>query len=109
MRRWLGLGLVVFAALLTASQPIPRFTSVDPDTGKRGDAILGTGENLGSGIVCEVLLTDGKKDTTAPISGQSETQIKFQIPDVTPGRYHVLLLSSDHSAIIEQPVIVNVQ
>jgi hypothetical protein len=109
MRTWLASGLIVFATFLTASQPIPRFTSVDPDTAKKGDAVVGKGENLSKTVVAEVLLTDGKKDTNAAISSQSESEIKFTIPDVTPGRYHVLVLSADHSAIIEQPVIVTVQ
>lgn len=109
MRRWLGVGLLVCAALLTASQPIPRFFSVDPDTGKKGDVIVGKGEYLGKPIVAEVLLSNGTKDTSAIISAQSDSEIKFQIPDVIPGRYRVLVLSADRSAIIEQPVMVNVQ
>jgi len=109
MRRWLGVGLLVSAALLTASQPIPRFYSVDPDTGKKGDVIVGKGENLGKPIVADVLLSNGTKDTSVAISAQSDSEVRFQIPDVAPGRYRVLILSADHSAIIEQPVVVNVQ
>ena len=109
MRTWLAAGLIVFATFLTASQPIPRFTSVDPDTAKKGDAVVGKGENLSKAVVGQVLLSDGKKDTTAPISAQSNEEIKFLIPDVSPGRYRVLVLSADHSAIIEQPVVVTVE
>lgn len=109
MRTWLAAGLIVFVTFLTASQPISRFVSLEPDTGKKGDTIIGKGENLNKAMVAEVLLSDGKKDTTATICEQTDSEIDFMIPDVTPGRYRVLILSADHSAIIEQPVVVNVQ
>ena len=107
MRIWLG--LMALAVLLTASVPIPRCVSVDPETGKRGDVITAKGENLNKAIVAEVFLTDGQKDTAATIVEQVESEIKFQVPDVVPGRYHVLFLSSDRSAIVEQPVIFTVR
>jgi IPT/TIG domain-containing protein len=90
-------------------QPLPRCTAVEPDTGKVGDLISVKGENLNKASIVEVYLTDGSKDTKATITEQTDTQIKFRVPEVKPGRYHLAMLTANRASIIEQPVVLTVE
>jgi hypothetical protein len=112
MRRSLIAPLFLLAAgVLYAQQAMPRMTAVDPDTGKAGDILTVTGENLDKGQVVEVYLTDGKKDTKLQVTEQGPTTIKCKIPDkVTAGRFALAVLTSGKEPkFIEQPVKVNIE
>ena len=109
MRTWLVVGLIGMAVALVAFQSVPRCTSVDPDTGKKGDTITAKGENLGKSGMAELYLTDGKNDTKVVISDQSDTEVKFKIPEIAAGRYHLLILTANRASLVEQPVVVNVE
>ena len=109
MRTKLFAVLISVAMSLAGFQPLPRCTAVEPDTGKKGDTIAVKGENLGKAGLAELYLTDGKNDTKVDISDQSDTALKFKIPEVAAGRYHLLILNANKSSLIEQPVIVTVQ
>jgi hypothetical protein len=103
--------LLLAAGALCAQQAMPRMTAVDPDTGKAGDVITVTGENLDKGQVAELYLTDGKKDTKVPMTEQGPTTIKFKIPDkVTAGRLALMVLTGGKDPkLIEQPVKLNIE
>jgi IPT/TIG domain-containing protein len=107
MRIWLFAGLIAMVAALGAFQALPVCTSVDPGSGKKGETIVAKGENLGKSG--ELYLSNGQKDTKADITSESDTEIKFKIPDIQPGRYHLLILTADKASFIEQPVVVTVQ
>src|SRR5690348_8836693 len=109
MRTWLLAGLIGMAVALGAFQGLPHCTAVDPDSGKKGDAITAKGESLGKNGVGELFLTDGKNDTKVNIADQSDKEIKFTIPDMKAGRYHLLILTADKASLIDQPVVVTVQ
>ncbi len=109
MRIWLVVTLLCVAVALYALQTFPRCTSVDPDTAKAGDVVSLKGENLGKKVSGDVYLTDGSKDTKVAISDQSDTEIKFKVPQVKPGRYHVSILTANKASIIEQPVVLTVE
>lgn len=109
MKTWLVAGLVALAMALGAFQSLPRCTALDPDTGKVGDLIAVKGENLDKDAIAELYLTDGTKDTKAPITEQTGTQIKFKVPEIKPGRYHLAMLSANRASFIEQPVVLTVQ
>jgi hypothetical protein len=109
MRTWLVVTLLCVAVALYALQALPRCTSVDPDTAKAGDVVSVKGENLSKKDSADVYLTDGSKDTKAAISEQSATEIKFKVPQVKPGRYHVSILTANKSSIIEQPVVLTIE
>ncbi len=109
MKTWLVAGLIAWAMALGAFQALPRCTAMDPDSGKVGDLIAVKGENLDKGNISEVYLTDGAKDTKAPISEQTDTQIKFKVPEIKPGRYHLALLTANRASMIEQPVVLTVE
>jgi len=109
MRIWLAAGLIAMVIALGAFQALPVCNSVDPDSGKKGGTITAKGENLGKSGVGELYLTDGQKDTKAAIASESDTEIKFTIPDIKPGRYRLLILTANKASFIEQPVVVTVE
>jgi hypothetical protein len=97
--------------LLFAQETIPRFTTVDPSSGKSGDVITVTGENCGKALIAELYLTDGKNDTKVVMSEQADTSIKFKLPaGVKPGSYKLMILTKGKEPkLIEQPVRVTVE
>jgi len=109
MRAWLIVGLLSMALALLAFQAMPRCTSLEPDTGKKGDTVSAKGENLGKSGIAELYLTDGKNDTKVVISAESDTEIKFTVPDMKAGRYHLLVLTANRASLIEQPVVFTVE
>ena len=109
MKCWLIAGLIAWAMLLGAFQSLPKCTSVEPESAKVGDLVAVKGENLSKTNIAEVYLTDGSKDTNAPISEQTDTQIKFKVPEIKPGRYHLAMLTANKASMIEQPVVLTVE
>lgn len=109
MKTWLVVTLLCTAVALVAFQAMPRCTTVEPDTGKVGDLISTKGENLDKKSTGELYLTDGSKDTKVAIAEQSETEIKFKVPQIKPGRYHLLILTANKASMIEQPVVLTVE
>src|SRR5258707_15784151 len=94
MKTWLVAGLVATAVGLLAFQAMPRCTSLEPDTGKKGDTISAKGENLDKKSIAEMYLVDGSKDIPVKMSAQTETEIKFTVPAIKPGRYHLAVLTA---------------
>lgn len=103
---------VAIAALLVvyAQQPMPRMSTVEPDSGKAGDVITVAGENLQKDQVAKVYLTDQKTDTEVQIIEQTATSIKFKIPaKVAPGRLALMVLTAGKEPkLMEQPVKVQI-
>ena len=109
MKSWLVALLVGAAMVVYAFQALPRCTAVDPDTAKSGDTISAKGENLSKSTIAEVYLTDGAKDTKVAIASQTDTEIKFTVPQIKPGRYHLAMLTANRASVIEQPVVLTVE
>jgi len=109
MKTWLVVTLLCMAVALVAFQALPRCTTLEPDTGKVGDEISLKGENLDKKSAADVYLTAGSKDVKVPISQQSESEIKFKVPQLKPGRYHVAILTANKASIIDQPVVLTVE
>jgi hypothetical protein len=109
MKTWLVVGLVAAAASLLAFQAMPRCISLEPDTGKKGDTISAKGEYLDKKNMAEMYLTDGSKDFPVKMSEQTETEVKFTVPAVKPGRYHLAVLTAKKDSMIEQPVVLTVE
>ena len=108
----------VATALLAASfgvwaqEGLPRMLSVDPQSGKKGDVIAVTGENLDRASVDKVFLTDGKNDTLVEVTEHTATTIKFKIPEkaATGSRLAIMILTKGKDAkYIEQPVKVMIE
>lgn len=97
--------------VLWAQTPMPRMISVEPTSGKVGDILTVTGENLEKTHVAEVFLTDGKNDLKVPVTEQAATTLKFRIPpNVKPGKWALMILTAGKDPkYIEQPVKVTVE
>jgi IPT/TIG domain-containing protein len=109
MKAWLIALLPISAATLAAFQGFPKCSAVDPDTAKTGDTVTVSCENVDKSSVADMYLTDGKDDTKVTIMERSADKIKFQVPRIKPGRYHIALLTANKSSMIEQPVALNVE
>jgi len=101
--------VLILAAGLAAFQGLPRCTSVDPDTAKTGDTVNVTCENVSKSTVADLYLTDGKDDTKISIMDHKEDKIKFQVPKMKPGRYHIAFLTANKASMVEQPVVLTVE
>jgi hypothetical protein len=114
MQRWLIGLLLISAALLTSAgslsafQGLPKCTAVDPDTAKTGDSVTVTCENVDKTTVSDMYLTDGKDDTKVVMEKNAD-KIKFQVPRIKPGRYHLAFLTANKASMIEQPVVLTVE
>lgn len=101
--------LGLMGVTLWAYQGAPMITTVEPDTGKAGDAVSAKGTNLDKSKVSELYLTDEKNDTKIAMTSQTDGEIKFTIPKLAAGRYHLMVLTANKSSMIEQPVILTVE
>jgi hypothetical protein len=115
MKLSLLVSLLLAASFAAYAQAVnPRMTSVDPDTGKRGDIVTVTGENLGKAQIAKLYLTDGgdgKNDVEVQMIEQTDTTIKFKIPAKIPCPRPALLIltSTKPQQFIEQPVKVTIE
>jgi hypothetical protein len=103
---------LLFAATLVlfAQEAMPRMSSVDPPSGKAGDVITVTGENLDKGTVGKVYLTDDKNDFVCEITEQTATSLKIKIPAKVTGRLALMILTvGKEPKQIVQPVKVTVE
>lgn len=110
---FVALFLAAASVGLYAQTASPMITGVDPPTGKRGDVITATGQNLQKENVAKLYLTDGvneKNDIQVEITSQGATEIKFKIPAKTVmGRMALMVLTTTKPPqLIEQPVKLTV-
>ena len=99
------------AALLYAQSTLPQMQTVEPSSAKSGDVVTVTGENLGTAIVANLYLTDGKADIKVEMTEQTDTAIKFKIPaSMKTGRFALMVLTKGKDAkYIEEPVKVLIE
>ena len=108
---------LVVPLLITASfaaygqEAMPRMTSVEPSSAKKGEVVAVTGENLDKDAVAKFFLTDGKNDTPVEVTEQSATSIKFKIPTAkVAGRLALMILTTGKDPkYIEQPVKLTIE
>ena len=98
-------------ATLTFAQESPRMKSVEPASGKAGEELTVSGENLDAKFVKEVYLTDGKTDFKLQVTQQAAESVKVKVPEkVKPGRYSLMVLTAEKTPkLIEQPVKYTVE
>ena len=116
MKTSLALFLLVAASFAAyAQQPSPapaspHMASVAPDTGKAGDVLTVTGENLQKEVVVKLYLYDGKNDIQCEVIEQTEKTIKFKIPAKVTGRFPLeVLTGGKEPKLSEQPVKITVE
>ena len=102
--------LLIAASFAAWGQPaMPRMVSVEPASGKVGDVLVVSGENLQRASVAKLYLTDGTHDLEVAITEQTDTAIKFKIPAKATGRLALMVLTAGKDAkLIEQPVKVQI-
>jgi hypothetical protein len=54
---------------------------VQPDSAKAGDEVTVSGTNLEKANVAAVYLTQGEKTIKVKVTSQTDTEVKFTIPD----------------------------
>src|SRR5215831_16381829 len=93
-----------------AQDAMPRMTTVEPYSGKVGDVVAVSGENLDKGNVAKVFLTNDKSDLVCEIVEQTATTIKVKIPDKATGRMAFMIRTGGKEPKdIVQPVKVSVE
>ena len=115
MRKY-PLAITVFFAFavpirLFGQSTIPQMQTVDPASGKSGDVVAVTGDNLDQDTVAALYLTDGKEDVKVEITEQTATVIKFKIPaNAKTGRLALMVLTKGKDPkLIEEPVKVLIE
>jgi IPT/TIG domain-containing protein len=105
------LPLVAATCLVSWGQEaMPRMSSVEPFSGKVGDVVVITGENLDKDNVAKVFLTNDKADLACEITEQSATTIKVKIPAKATGRMAFMIRTGGKEPReIVQPVKVTVE
>jgi hypothetical protein len=109
MKRKLIPLLLISVAVLQAFQSMPKCSGVDPDTAKTGDTVNVTCENADKKTYADMYLTDGRDDTKVTVTEQIGDKIKFLVPKIKPGRYHLAFLMANKASMIEQPVVLIVE
>lgn len=93
-----------------AQEAMPRMTTVEPYSGKVGDVVAVSGENLDKGNVSKVFLINDKTDLLCEIVEQTATTIKVKIPDKATGRMAFMIRTGGKEPKdIVQPVKVSVE
>jgi hypothetical protein len=103
---------LLFAATLVlfGQEAMPRMSSVDPTSGKAGDVLAVSGENLDKDNVAKVYLTDDKTDFVCEVTSQSATEIKLKIPAKATGRLALMILTAGKEPkLVTQPVKVTIE
>ena len=115
MRIYLLLIALLFALAapshLSGQSTMPQMQTVEPASGKTGDVLTVTGENLDQNTVAALYLTNGKEDFRVEITEQTATAIKFKIPSsAKSGRLALMVLTKGKDAkLIEEPVKVLIE
>ena len=93
-----------------AQEAMPRMTTVEPYSGKVGDVVAVSGENLAKENVAKVFLINDKTDLPCEIVEQTATTIKVKIPDKATGRMAFMIRTGGKEPKdIVQPVKVSVE
>jgi hypothetical protein len=102
---------VFFLVVTIAYGAAPRLTSVEPITGKPGDELVASGQNLDSENVTNLFFTAGGKDFEVEIKEQTSDSIRFTIPEkIELGSYNLMVQTGGATpALMEQPVRCTVE
>ncbi len=111
MRQTWRFSAVFFLAVTLAYGAAPRLTSVEPTTGRPGDELVASGQNLDSENVTNLFFTAGGKDFEVEIKEQKSDSIRFTIPEkIELGSYNLMVQTGGATpALMEQPVRCTVE
>jgi len=99
MRAFIALSFFTMVGFVSYGQrATPRITSTDTPSGKKGDVVSFTGENLQNAIVAGLYLTDGENDFKVVFMEQTSRTVRFKIPEGVPsGRFAFMVLTTGKS------------
>ena len=106
-KRFSAVTVLWLAVSLLLAQEASRLTVVEPGSGKPGDTVTATGENLDKSSVVAVFLSDAKSDYKVKVLEQTPEKIVFKVPSVKPASYNVSL--QVRNEIYIQPVRFKVE
>jgi len=111
MRLQTRIFLTGFLFCVAAAAQVPRLQTVEPSSGKSGDVIVVSGENLDKDRVAKLFLTIGENDTEVEIKEQTAASIRFAIPVAAkPGHYNLTVQTTGETpTLMVQPVMCEVQ
>ena len=102
--------LLVASFVMFGQEAMPRMASAEPTSGKIGDEVTVSGENLDKANVGKIYLTDGKNDLECVITTQTATEVKIKIPAKATGRMALMILTGGKEPkLIEQPVKIAIE
>ena len=107
VKRFSAVTVLLLAVSLLLAQEAPRLTAIEPPSGKPGDTVTATGENLAESKVVAVFLSDARSDYKVKVLEQTPEKIVFKVPSVKPASYNVSL--QVRSNIYIQPVPFKVE
>ncbi len=106
-KRFPAVTVILLAVSLLLAQESPRLTAIEPPSGKPGDTVTATGENLDKSKVVAVFLSDARSDYKVKVLEQTPEKIVFKVPSVKPASYNVSL--QVRNEIYIQPVRFKVE
>ncbi len=90
-KRFPAVTVLLLAVSLLLAQEAPRLTAIEPPSGKPGDTVTATGENLDKSKVVAVFLSDARSDYKVKVLEQTPEKIVFKVPSVKLASYNVSL------------------
>ena len=85
--------------------------TVDPTTAQTGQEATANGSSLDKAQVASVYLSQGDLMIKLTVISQSETEIKFKVPETAkPGRYGITVLTTGKEPrYIDEPLFITVE
>lgn len=79
---------------------------VTPAEARPGDIVTVSGETLDAAHLKAIVLTDRKDDFDVEIVAQSLKTLRFKVPQVPPGKYHIAIRLVKDDMFLEEPVFI---
>lgn len=86
--------------------PATVMDKVTPAEVRAGDMVTVEGETLDAAHVKEVYLTDRKDQVEVEVISQGAKFLRFKMPSVEPGRWHIAIKLVREDMFLEEPVFV---
>lgn len=102
----------LYAANRDPAAPVvtPVMRTVDPDSAKPGGDATVSGSNLDKEQVASVYLSQGDLMVKVKVVSQTETELKFTVPEAKAGRYGITVLTTGKEPrYIDEPLFISVE
>jgi len=86
--------------------PATVMEKVTPAEVRAGDIVNVQGESLDAAHLKAVFLTDRKDEIEVDIIAQGANYLRFKMPDIAPGKYHIAIKLVREDMFLEEPVFI---